>query len=182
VSVCPKILFLQAAARGCVGKLEYAFTGPWCVTASLHGGSYSLEHCHNVAQKEKKHAADLVPYPSELIPFDPLDGADMRYSQLYKPIGTNPFKEAGIKGFIPPSLFKVPANFIDIGSVANFHWPTLAELIDDIKPFLWRDNDERRLILSDDNHFSPAVIYTGLPPSLPLAAGYDTGSADYFKH
>ncbi len=30
------------AAHGCVGKLEYAFMGPWRVTASLHGGSYSL--------------------------------------------------------------------------------------------------------------------------------------------
>ncbi len=49
------------AAYGHVGKLEYAFTGPWCVTASLHGGSYSLEHCHNTACKEKKHATDLAP-------------------------------------------------------------------------------------------------------------------------
>jgi hypothetical protein len=37
------------AARGRVGKLKYAFTGPWHITASLHGGSYSLEHCHNAA-------------------------------------------------------------------------------------------------------------------------------------
>jgi hypothetical protein len=39
----------SGAARGRVGKLEYAFTGPWCIAASLHGGSYSLKHCHNVA-------------------------------------------------------------------------------------------------------------------------------------
>ncbi len=64
------------AARGCVGKLEYAFTGPWHVTASLHGGSYLLEHCHNAARTEKKHAADLAPYPPELIAFEPVDGAD----------------------------------------------------------------------------------------------------------
>ena len=49
------------AARGLVGKLEYAFTGPWRVTGSLHGASYSLEHCHNAACTEKKYAADLVP-------------------------------------------------------------------------------------------------------------------------
>jgi hypothetical protein len=158
------------AARGRVGKLEYAFTGPWHVTASLHGRSYSLEHCHNTARKEKKHAADLAPYPAELIPFEPLDGADTRYGQLYKPIGANPFKEAGIKGFIPPSPFKVPVNFIDIGDVAVFPWPTLAELIDDIEPFPWRNNEEHRQILSDDDPFSPAVMYTRPPPSLPLPA------------
>jgi hypothetical protein len=158
------------AARGCVGKLEYAFTGPWRVTASLHGGSYSLKHCHNAAQKEKKHAANLAPYPPELIPFEPVDGADMRYGQLYKPIGADPFKEAGIKEFNPPSPFRVPANFIDIGNIAAFCWPTLAELIDDIKPFPSRHNNERRLVLSDDIPFSPAVMYNGPPQSLPLAA------------
>ncbi len=123
------------AARGRVGKLEYAFTGPWRVIVFLHGGSYSLEHCHNSNRKEKKHAADLAPYPAELIPFKPLDGADTHYGQLYKPIGANPFKEAGIKGFIPPSPFQISANFIDVGDFADFHWPTLAKLIDDMEPF-----------------------------------------------
>ena len=70
------------AARGLVGKLEYAFTGPWRVTGSLHGASYSLEHCHNATCTEKKHAADLAPYPPELIPFKPVDGADTRYGHL----------------------------------------------------------------------------------------------------
>jgi hypothetical protein len=41
-----------------------------------------------------------LPYPPELVPFTPLDGADTRYGQLYKPISTHPFKEAGIKGFM----------------------------------------------------------------------------------
>jgi hypothetical protein len=93
------------AACGHVGKLEYAFTGPWRVIASLHGSSYLLEHCHNVACKENKHATNLAPYPPEMIPFEPVDGADTRYGQLYKPIGEHPFKEAGIKGFTPPSPF-----------------------------------------------------------------------------
>jgi hypothetical protein len=52
------------AACGSVGKLEYVFTGPWRVTASLHGGSYLLKHCHNAARTEKKHAANLAPYPT----------------------------------------------------------------------------------------------------------------------
>jgi hypothetical protein len=167
------------AAHGCVGKLEYAFTGPWRISALLHGGSYSLEHYHNAAWKEKKHAANLVPYPPELIPFEPVDGADTRYGQLYKPIGANPFKEASIKGFTPPSPFRVPANFIDVGDIA------LAKLIDDIEPFPWCNNDERCLVLSDDIPFSPAVMYSGPPPLLPLAAmptnplPPSAGSADY---
>jgi hypothetical protein len=35
------------AACGWVGKLEYAFTGLWRILETLHGGSYSIEHCHN---------------------------------------------------------------------------------------------------------------------------------------
>ena len=43
------------AKRGIADKLQYAFTGPWRVTAILTGASYELEHCnHN--RKEKKHA------------------------------------------------------------------------------------------------------------------------------
>ena len=95
------------ASRGRVGKLEYKFTGPWRIVASLHGGSYSLEHCLHPKRTEKKHASDLTPYPSELIPFEPVDGADTRYGQLYRPIGANPFKEACLKGFEPPAPFRV---------------------------------------------------------------------------
>jgi hypothetical protein len=158
------------AARGRVGKLEYVFTGPWHVTASLHGESYSLKHCNNAARKEKKHTANLAPYPPELIPLEPVDGADTRYGQLYKPIGAHPFKEAGIKGFTPPSLFRVPANFINIGDVDKLRWPTLAKLIDDLEPFPLRDDEERCMVLSDNNPISPAVMYNGPPPSLPLAS------------
>ena len=94
------------AARGNVDKLQYAFTGPWRVTASLPGASYELEHCDKTLKKEKKHASDLSPYPTELIPFQPVDGADTRYGQIYKPISAHPFKEAGIIGFNPISRSK----------------------------------------------------------------------------
>ncbi len=158
------------AAHGCVGKLEYAFMGPWRITASLHSGSYSLKHCHNAAQTEMKHAANLASYPPELILFELVDGADTRYGQLYKPIGAHPFKEAGIKGFTPPSPFKVPANFINIGDFKEFRWTTLAELIDNIKPFPWHDNEERCMVMSDDDPISPPIMYNGPPPLLPLAS------------
>ncbi len=66
------IVFAQRATQSdasCrrVGKLEHKFTGPWQVTESLHGGSYSIEHCLKPNSVEKKHASDLTPYPTELM-------------------------------------------------------------------------------------------------------------------
>jgi hypothetical protein len=59
------------ASKGCVGKLEYKFTGPWRIIESLKGASYAIKHCLTPTQKEKKHASDLTLYPSELIPLSP---------------------------------------------------------------------------------------------------------------
>jgi hypothetical protein len=64
------------ASKGCIGKLEYKFTGPWQIIESLKGALYAIEHCLTPTQKEKKHALDLTLYPSELIPFEPVNGAD----------------------------------------------------------------------------------------------------------
>jgi hypothetical protein len=64
------------ASKGRVGKLEYEFTRPWQIIESLKGSSYAIEHCLTSTRKEKKHASDLTLYPSELIPFKPVDGAD----------------------------------------------------------------------------------------------------------
>jgi hypothetical protein len=80
------------------------------VRAILKGASYKLVHCDNAKRTEKRHASDLSPYPAKLIPFEPVDGADTRYGQLYKPISVQPFKEAGIKGFVPPEPFKLATN------------------------------------------------------------------------
>ncbi len=132
------------ASREQVGKLEYKFTGPWRIVASLHGRSYSLEHCLHPKRTEKKHASDLTPYPSELIPFEPVDGTDTRYGQLYCPIGANSFKEAGLKGFEHPAPFRVSQNFWDVGDFKHFRWPTLSELNDDIDPYPGRNEEERR--------------------------------------
>ncbi len=79
------IVFARRATRSdsARGKLEYKFTGPWQVVAPLHKGLYLLEPCLHPKRTEKKHAADLTPYPSELIPFEPVDGANMQYGQLY---------------------------------------------------------------------------------------------------
>ena len=155
------------ASRGRVGKLEYKFTGPWRIVASLHGGSYSLEHCLHPKRTDKKHASDLTPYPSELIPFEPVDGADTRYGQLYRPIGANPFKEAGLKGFEPPAPFRVSQHFLDVGDFKDFRWPTLSELNDELDPYPWRNDNEQRRVLSDDPPILPPVMYHGPPPSPP---------------
>jgi hypothetical protein len=64
------------AQRERVNKLQYAFTGSWKVISVLPGASYKFEHCKNAGRKDKKHAADLSLYPPELIPFQPVDGAD----------------------------------------------------------------------------------------------------------
>ncbi len=129
------------AKRGVVDKLQYAFTGPWRVTAILTGAYYELEHCDH-KRKEKKHASDLSPYPVELIPFQPDDGANTRYGQLYKPISAHPFKEAGIKGFTPIQPYKATSNLAITTWCAAFHWPSLSERNEEFAPFPWANDDE----------------------------------------
>jgi hypothetical protein len=92
------------AIRGRVDKLSYLFTGPWRIVASLPGASYNIEHCSTKMQ-EKWHASDLSPYPVELLPLHPLDGADNQYSQTSRKISENPYIQAGITGFTPPTPF-----------------------------------------------------------------------------
>jgi hypothetical protein len=99
------------AAKGHVNKLQYAFTGPWHITVALKGALYELEHCFTPSRKEKKRAFNLFPYPTKHIPFEPINSPETWYGQLHKPIAAYPFKEAGIKGFMLISPFKVTAHF-----------------------------------------------------------------------
>ncbi len=96
-----------------VDKLTYPFTGPLQITAKLHGALYKLERC-STKSKEKKHASDLLPYPFKLIPFQLLDGVENQYGQLYRKFKEHPYKEARIKGFIPPTPFSLPTQFLRI--------------------------------------------------------------------
>jgi len=120
-----------------------------------------------VGKQEKKHAADRSPYPVELIPLHPVDGADSRYGQLYKPIGLHPFKEAGIKGFAPLKPFKVAANLATTGRCTKFHWPSLSELNDEIAPFWCHDDAEFRRYMDGDSITTLPVLNTGSPPAAP---------------
>ncbi len=147
--------------------MQYAFTGPLVIKAQVKGASYKLEHCEVAGKREKKHAADLSPYPVKLIPFHPVDGADSRYGQLYKPIGLHPFKEAGINEFAPIKPFKVSANLATTGCCTKFHWPSLSELNDEIAPFRWHDNAEFRRYMDGDSITTLPVLNTGPPPAAP---------------
>jgi hypothetical protein len=154
------------ASRGRVGKLMYPMTGPWRVIEKLDGGSYRIEHCHLKGRFDKKHASMLFPYPLELIPFEPVDGPDNRFSQIFRPIGKQPFIDAGIKGFTPPQPFKVPTNFAAPHQQEEFYWPTLSELNDECQPFPWAAGEEDKLALEDSLSPEP-VMYTGPTPSPP---------------
>ena len=148
-----------------VDKLQYAFTGPWRIITILKGASFELEHCDNIKRKEKKHASDLSPYPTELIPFEPVDGTDTRYGQIYKPITAHPFKEAGIKGFSPIQPFKTSTNLAQMSQCAAFHWPSLSELNDGIAPFPWASDEERLRYLEGDSVTNLPVLTTRPPPA-----------------
>jgi hypothetical protein len=120
----------------------HPFTGPWRIVKSLPGASYELELASNHSWKDKEHASNLLPYPPELIPFQPLDGVNSRYSQIYKQFGNAPYKEAGIDGFKSPQPFAVPVHFACQGDFKYFHFPTLLELNDKFDPFPWVDDDK----------------------------------------
>jgi hypothetical protein len=65
---------------------------------------------HKLSWQDKKHAVDLLPYPPELIPFEPINTTDNRYSQLYWTVGKSPYKETGIDGFThTPNNFALQA-------------------------------------------------------------------------
>jgi hypothetical protein len=156
------------AAQEIVDKLQFAFTGPWRITALLKGASYELEHCQKPSRKEKKHASDLSPYPLELIPFQPVDGVDTRYGQLYKPITAHPFKEAGIKGFSPIQPYQVATNLAITNRCQTFHWPSLSELNKEVAPFRWASKDEHQRYLEEPTITPAPAFPMGPPPASPV--------------
>jgi hypothetical protein len=60
------------AKRGCIDNLMHPFTGPWRIVKLLPGTLYKIECVHKPSRQDKKHAADLLRYPPELIPFEPI--------------------------------------------------------------------------------------------------------------
>jgi hypothetical protein len=168
-----EIIFAQRAihsvvAREVVDMLQFAFIGPWHITDLLKGASYELKHCKKPGQKEKKHASDLSTYPPKLIPFQPVDGADTRYGQLYKPITAHPLMETGIKDFSPIQPYQVATNLAITDRCRAFHWPSLSELNNEITPFCWESKEEPQCYL-DENSITPLPAFpTGPPPAAPV--------------
>jgi hypothetical protein len=139
--VFARLAVCSNATRGQVVKLTYPFTGPWWIIAKLHGASYKIKHCSAKA-KEKNHALDLSLYPAELILFCPIDSTDNQYGQLHWEFKEHPYKEAGIKGFMPLTPFVVPTQFLTTNDTLSFTWPTLAELNNELYPELGMVNNE----------------------------------------
>jgi hypothetical protein len=120
------------------------------------------------AGRTRTHAANLSPYLPELIPFQPVDGADTQYGQLYKPITAHPFKEAGHKGFMPRQSYQLaPSHLAQIQPGSDFHWPSLSELNKEITPFPWSNDGEFQHYLADDSFAALPMMATGPPPSTP---------------
>ena len=107
-------------------------TGSWKVIEKLDGASYRIEHQLRPGRFEKKHASMLHPYPAQLIPFEPVDGPDNRFSQIHKPISKERFVDAGLKGFEPIQPFCTDSKVSVLQTVGEFYWPSLAELNDEL--------------------------------------------------
>ena len=165
------------ASKGRVDKLSFAFTGPWRVVASLSGASYEIEHC-STKTKEKRHASDLSPYPIELLPLQPVDGADNQFSQINRKFSSNPYIQAGIQGFDPPTPFHAPLHFLFADGTMGFHWPTLAELNEELFPDIWALDQGLSLTLDDDGQPPLAGLYTGPPPAAPTYSAPDIPPAN----
>ena len=116
------------AAQGRVDKLLYPFTGPLKIMRKLDGASFKIEHCLT-KRIDKKHSLALSPYPSEIIPVGPVDGADNQFGQLNKQISGSPYIQAGIDGFKLPKPFHVSEHYLTTQTDNTpFHWPTLEEM------------------------------------------------------
>ena len=90
--------------RGLIDKVMNSYTGPWETDNKATSSSYELQH-RDTGKPSKRHAAHLSHFPREILPFIPVDGADNRYGQLHVPIQSDPYKNAGIKGFKPSQPF-----------------------------------------------------------------------------
>jgi hypothetical protein len=118
-------------------------------------------------KKRKKHSSDFSPYHFKLIPIEPVDGADTRYGQLYKPITVHPFKEAGIEGFSPLKPYQVTSNLALTNRCLRFHWPSLSELNEEVTPFQWEKDDEYPHYIKGDFITMLPILTTRPPPATP---------------
>jgi hypothetical protein len=91
----------------------------------------------------------------------------MRFGQLYKPITSNPFKEAGIKGFSPIQPYKVAPQLALTNSCLAFHWPSVSELNNDIALYCWESEEEHQSYLKEVDSIPLPFLITGPPLAAP---------------
>jgi hypothetical protein len=116
-----------------------------------------------MAQKEA--CVQSLALSTRTFPFQPVDGPDNQYSQLYKPIGNSPYKKAGIKGFKPPQPFAITMHFARRGDFCDFHFPTLSELNNKFEPFPWLNDDKQHWFMPNDVVEEEPIPYNSPLPS-----------------
>jgi hypothetical protein len=101
---------------------------------NLDGASYEIEQ-YSTKHLDKKHLSALSPYPLEIIPLQPVNGADNQFGELNKTISDSSYIQAGIEGFKPPQPFHVSKQYITTTNNGTpFHWPTLEEMNAELLP------------------------------------------------
>ncbi|EJK70878.1 hypothetical protein THAOC_07729, partial [Thalassiosira oceanica] len=86
-----------------------------------------------------------------------------------KAIGSDPFTEAGIKGFKPPQPLKAsPVQFSDITATMDFHFPSIAELNADLFPFPWKEGECVIYLRDQPEEEIVSAMYQGPPPSADM--------------
>jgi hypothetical protein len=96
---------------------------------------------------------------------------------LYQKFKEHPYKEAGIKGFTPPTPLTISTLSLQTSKDVLFKWPTLAKLNDELFPDLSRINSNEITKSNDLVALAPG-IYTGPPPSAPTCLIPATPSAN----
>jgi hypothetical protein len=69
---------------------------------------------------------------------------------------------------MPPQPFQIDSHFLTKGNFRDFHFPMLAELNNDICPFLWLNKEECICVLFGDDFEEAPNLYHNLPPSLTI--------------
>ena len=83
--------FMSDKTRNKVGKLTYQVSGPFVITkATGHGSYYARKFKDKNSAEQKFMVEDLYPLPPSLLPYDPIDGANVRYLNHSHPSITHP--------------------------------------------------------------------------------------------
>ena len=76
-----------------------------------------------------QHAANMPPFPHQLMPSKPIDWPEICFAQMHAPINANPYLEAIIKGFIIYQPNKeIPNPITCLVAPDDCKLPSLAEL------------------------------------------------------